>query len=103
MKKSIIFGVLAMFAVGAMSIQSAEAQNPVKKNKENTEAVTKQPEKVNSDCCNGQKTACKKHKESKDANCCVEPKSIKEVRRVAPKPEVKTEETKKASPAKKEE
>ena len=102
MKKSIIFGVLAMFAVGAMSIQSAEAQNPVKKNKENTEAVTKQPEKVNSDCCNGQKTACKKHKENKDANCCVEPKSINE-KRVAPKPEAKTEENKKASPAKKDE
>lgn len=37
MKKSILFGALALFAIGAMSIQNVEAQNPVKKSKANTE------------------------------------------------------------------
>ena len=41
MKKSIIFGVLAMFAVSAMSIQGVEAQNPVKKTKETAVKVEK--------------------------------------------------------------
>ena len=41
MKKAVLFGVMAMFAIGAMSIQTAEAQNPVKKSK--TEKVTERP------------------------------------------------------------
>lgn len=40
MKKSIVFGVLAMFAMNVVSIQTAEAQNPVKKNS-TTEKVVK--------------------------------------------------------------
>ena len=37
MKKSILFGALAFFAISAMNIQSAEAQNPVKKHDAKTE------------------------------------------------------------------
>ena len=89
MKKTILFGVVAMFAIGAMSIQTAEAQNPVKKS--TTEKVTVKPEKQDAekapatavsvekkdakDCCANKKVSAEK-KEAKD--CCSEKKCASE-------------------------
>ena len=42
MKKSILLGALAIFAISAMSIQSVEAQNPVKKQNVKTEVKKNQ-------------------------------------------------------------
>ena len=42
MKKSILLGALAIFDISAMSIQSVEAQNPVKKQKAKTEVKKSQ-------------------------------------------------------------
>lgn len=41
MKKSLIFGVLAAFAISAVSVQNINAQNPVKTNKTEAKAEKK--------------------------------------------------------------
>ena len=83
MKKSILFGALAMFAIGAMSIQEVNAQNEVKVKKAETTTVkekqekpsavtvTQEPVKKKDDCCADKKLATDK-KESKD--CCADKK-----------------------------
>lgn len=75
MKKRILLGALALFAIGAMSIQTVEAQEPVKKNQ--TEKVTEKKvekekpaemkaEKAKKDaCCKEFGKECEKKKE-----CC---------------------------------
>lgn len=70
MKKSILIGALALFAIGAMSIQSAEAQNPVKK--QGTKTEIKKAETVKADdtkqaasddcCAAGSHSKCSKKK-----------------------------------------
>ena len=77
MKKRILLGALALFAIGAMSIQTVEAQEPVKKNQ--TEKVTEKKvekekpaemkaEKAKKDaCCKEAGKECEKKKE-----CCKE-------------------------------
>lgn len=83
MKKSILFGALAMFAIGAMSIQDANAQNAeVKSKKAETTVVKseKQPaastvaqepvKQKKGDCC-ADKKACA---DKKKADCCADKK-----------------------------
>ena len=95
MKKSILFGALAFFAVSAMGIQDANAQNEVKVNakkaetvsqkqeKTTTTAVSQEPVKKKDDCCADKKTdqkkgdccADKKVKEKKESkDCCADKK-----------------------------
>ena len=78
MKKSILFGALAFFAISAMGIQDANAQNEVKVKKAETTAVSEEqgkpststvsqvPVKQKKDDC------CAEKKEAKD--CCAEKK-----------------------------
>lgn len=89
MKKNILFGALAFFAFSAMSIQSVEAQNPVKKQNSTTSEAKKvkadndkksatfssskqsmKAEKASDDCCaSASDNACKnKVSTSTDAN-----------------------------------
>lgn len=95
MKKSILFGALAFFAVSAMSIQDANAQNEEKTNAKKVEVmnekqekapvkVAQEPVKKNSDCCAEKNVSAEKKgdccsdkkvsekKESKD--CCADKK-----------------------------
>ena len=100
MKKSIIFGVLAMFAVSALSIQSVEAQNPVK-NTTTTEKVTVKPQdkktvtvdkKTNESCAdtkvakdqkNVKSDCCEQSKvKSETKSCCSEKKVVKDEKNV---------------------
>lgn len=79
MKKSILFGALAMFAIGAMSIQDANAQNADVKSKKaettvsaNAEkaapsAVKQEPVKQKKDECCGAKAAAPVQKKGE---CC---------------------------------
>ena len=84
MKKSILFGALAFFAISALGIQDANAQNDASKNKkaESTEAVCPKKEKPaattveqtpvkekKADCCSEKKADCKKA-DAKKADCC---------------------------------
>ena len=81
MKKSILFGALAFFAVSAMSIQDVNAQNEVKVNTKKAETVSEKQEKPavstvaqpvkKDDCCADKKLSTDK-KESKD--CCADKK-----------------------------
>ena len=85
MKKSILFGALAIFALGAMSIQDVNAQNAEVKakgkkietaseNQVKPAATTVAQDPVNQkkdDCC-ADKKACTEKKEGKD--CCAEKK-----------------------------
>ena len=108
MKKTILFGVLAFFAINAMGIQDAEAQNPVKKQattkkvtvkSENQEAekaqVTdiKAEETVKKDCCADKKEV---KKDCKQSDCC----KAKSGDKNAAKPELKKEERKMEKPLK---
>ena len=76
MKKSILLGALAIFAISAMSIQSVEAQNPVKKQNVKTEVKKSQNSTdaatptvtVKSDKATVDKTADTKQAASHD--CC---------------------------------
>ena len=127
MKKSILFGALAFFAVSAMSIQDANAQNeekaPVKKVESVSEKqekavplkVAQEPVKKKDDCCAEKisaekKSDCcadKKVAEKKDSKECCADKKMKEEKknvkaegkRVRPKDATKpdTKRTKKAS------
>ena len=45
MKRSILFGVLAMFAVSAVSVQNLNAQNDVKVNTKSTQAINEPKDK----------------------------------------------------------
>lgn len=80
MKKSILFGVMAMFAIGALSIQTANAQNvEVKVKKAETAKVStkaetpsattvaQEPVKKTDDCCADKKISADKNKK---AECC---------------------------------
>ena len=81
MKKSILFGALAFFAVSAMSIQDVNAQNEVKADSKKVESVSEKQEKPSStkvaqepvkkkdDCC-----AEKKVSADKKADCCADKK-----------------------------
>ena len=95
MKKSILFGALAFFAVSAMSIQDLNAQNEVKANAKKVESVSEKQEnpsavkvtqepvkqddakKVSCDkekagsCCEGKKVAADKKKTDE---CCADKK-----------------------------
>lgn len=82
MKKSILFGALAFFAVSAMSIENANAQTPVKVKKAETTEVSKksqapstttvkqEPVKKADDCCADKKVSADK----KNADCCADKK-----------------------------
>lgn len=83
MKKSILFGALAFFAVSAMSIENANAQTPVKVKKAETTEVSKksqapstttvkqEPVKKADDCCADKKVSADK----KNADCCADKKA----------------------------
>ena len=83
MKKSILFGALAMFAIGALSIQDVNAQTPVKVKKAETTTVSKtadtpkaatvtqEPVKQKKDDCCAEKKACA---DKKKGDCCAEKK-----------------------------
>ena len=80
MKKTILFGIMAMFAIGAMSIQTANAQNAevkvkkaeaakvtTKAEKPSTTTVAQEPVKKTDDCCADKKISADK---KKNAECC---------------------------------
>lgn len=119
MKKSILFGALAFFAISAMGIQNATAQDVdtqakkagskaitvEKKDASTTTAVKQEPVKEKkadccaekktevkkADCCAEKKTECKKA-ESKKADCCAEKKVAKDdAKTVKPDAERKAE------------
>ena len=92
MKKSILFGALAFFAISAMGIQNATAQEVdakakkaeskavVVEEKDAPSAATVKQEPVKekkADCCAEKKAECKKA-ESKKADCCAEKKVAKD-------------------------
>ena len=94
MKKSILFGALAMFAIGAMGIQSANAQNPevktkptsaktvsIEKAKPADSKVAQEPVKQKKDDCCGSKAVSA---DKKKRDCCADKQCDKKV-----KPEVK--------------
>lgn len=81
MKKSILFGALAFFAVSAMGIQDANAQEVKVKKAENATAVSVEKQKPSSttvaqepvkqkkdDCCADKKVSAEKKK----GDCCAE-------------------------------
>ncbi len=88
MKKSILFGALAFFAVSAMSIENANAQTPVKVKKAETTEVSKksqapsattvkqEPVKKTDDCCADKKVSADKKAcaDKKNADCCADKK-----------------------------
>ncbi len=75
MKKSILFGALAFFAVSTLSIQEANAQNEVKTISKKVEAVNEQQNKPSAvkveqepvKQCDAKKVSCNKEKAG---NCC---------------------------------
>ena len=75
MKKSVLFGVLAFFAVSAMSVQNVEAQKPVKKSTTTEKKVEKKAEAAatadtkavkKDDCCANKTVTTDK----KSDDCC---------------------------------
>ena len=78
MTKSILFGVLAFFAVSAMSVQSVDAQNPVKKPatekkvEKKAETATAADTKAvkKDDCCASKAVSAEK----KTDDCCADKK-----------------------------
>lgn len=93
MKKSILFGAVAFFALSAMGIQNANAQNAeVKSKKAETTAISEKSEKQvtkpiiqepvkqkKDDCCNDKKVSADK---KKTADCC-ETKQMDKNKKVA--------------------
>ena len=94
MKKSILLGALAFFAISAMSIQNVNAQ--VKEEKQETKKAVKMTEKEqapaatmqepvkekNGDCCAEKKDVkkgdcCAEKKDVKKGDCCAEKKDVK--------------------------
>ena len=104
MKKSILFGALAMFAIGALSIQNVNAQTPVKVKKTETTTVSETADTPNAttvkqepvkqkkgDCCDSKQVSA----DNKKTDCCAadnakttekkpnaEKKAVKEGKRV---------------------
>ena len=79
MKKSILFGALAFFAIGAMSIQNAEAQEPVKNNKTQMQEVsiekkTVKPAAEKQEAKKAEAKAEKKVEMKHVGDCCAEKK-----------------------------
>ena len=68
MKKSILIGALALFAIGTMSIQNVEAQNPVKKSKANTE-MSKADKSKDKKATPATKAAQPKEKQAETKKC----------------------------------
>ena len=94
MKKSILLGALAFFAISAMSIQNVNAQ--VKEEKQETKKAVKMAEKEQApaatmqepvkekkgDCCAEKKDVkkgdcCAEKKDMKKGDCCAEKKDVK--------------------------
>ena len=70
MKRSILFGALAFFAISAMSIQNVDAQNPVKKTTEKQAVTTvKSSKDASSDNKTAKPQVSAESKEAK-ADCC---------------------------------
>ena len=89
MKKTILLGVMAMFAIGAMSIQTANAQNAevkvkkaeaakvtTKAEKPSTTTVAQEPVKKTDDCCADKKISADK-KVRADRKARAERKALK--------------------------
>ena len=66
MKKSLLFGMLAAFAISALSVHNLDAQNPVKKPTTTEKKVEKKD-----DCCAEKKASCDK---KAGGECCAEKK-----------------------------
>ena len=92
MKKSILFGALAFFAISAMGIQNATAQEVdakakkaeskavavEKKDAPSATTVRQEPVKEKkADCCAEKKAECKKA-DAKKADCCADKKVAKD-------------------------
>lgn len=79
MKKSLLFGMLAAFAISALSVQNLDAQNPVKKAPTETKVEKKSEKAVSADskemkkddCCAEKKATCDK---KAGGECCAEKK-----------------------------
>ena len=108
MKKSILLGALAFFAISAMSIQNVNAQ--VKEEKQETKKAVKMAEKEQApaatiqepvkekkgDCCTEKKDVkkgdcCAEKKDVKKGDCCAEKKDMKKGDCCAEKKDVKHE------------
>ena len=70
MKKSILFGALAFFAISAMSIQNVNAQ--VKEEKQETKKAVKMAEKEQAPAATMQEPV-----KEKKGDCCAEKKDVK--------------------------
>ena len=96
MKKSILFGALAFFAISAMGIQNAAAQEVdtkakkaeskavavEKKDAPSATTVRQEPVKEKkADCCAEKKAECKKA-DAKKADCCADKKVAKDEKTV---------------------
>ncbi len=82
MKKSILFGALAFFAISAMSIQNVNAQ--VKEEKQETKKAVKMAEKEQAPAATMQEPVkekkgdcCAEKKDAKKGDCCAEKKDMK--------------------------
>ena len=62
MKKSLIFGVLAAFAISAMSVQSLNAQNPVKTKTKTEKQVERKADKASTTSSASENTIKKQSK-----------------------------------------
>lgn len=104
MKKSIIFGALAFFAISAMSVQNVQAQDNTKKNTPTTSAAAQKPAKpvvttnqeskpTASKACDAKKCADAQNctaKKAESKSCCdAEKKAVKPEAKKAVKPEAK--------------
>ena len=82
MKKSILLGALAFFAISAMSIQNVNAQ--VKEEKQETKKAVKMTEKEQAPAATMQEPVkekkgdcCAEKKDVKKGDCCAEKKDVK--------------------------
>lgn len=95
MKKTVLFGALAMFAIVALGIQTAEAQNPVKKADVKTEKkVEKKADADNQKkdgCCTAKKADANN---TKKADCCAAKKADAKCSEKCDKKAVKRESSK---------
>lgn len=101
MKKSILFGALAFFAVSAMSIENANAQTPVKVKKAETTEVSKksqapstttvkqEPVKKADDCCADKKANADKKFSTDKKKVNAETRSLKADRKSVKKADMK--------------
>lgn len=116
MKKSILFGALAFFAISALGIQDANAQNDASKNKTTETTVSAKPKKEKqpaqvtvdqtpvkqktNDCCSDKKN-CNSKKVTTDSKAvkkdAKQPSAEKDVMKPATKNETKNSKLKKKS------